>query len=57
MIFCFMAQAVCCLTPSRRPSSIELIPFFELATSQIARNHVVSGSLVEWKIVPDVNEV
>jgi hypothetical protein len=56
MIFCFKAQALVCLTPSRRPSSIELIPFFAVATSQIARNQVDSGSLVLWKIVPAVSD-
>ncbi len=56
MIFCFIAQALLCLTPSRRPSSIELIPFLAVATRWMARNHVVSGSLVAWKIVSAVSE-
>ena len=42
--------------PSRRPSSTELIPFLAVATSHIARNQLVSGSLVAWKIVPAVSE-
>src|SRR5919107_6267487 len=56
MIFCFRLQALVCLIPSRRPSSTELIPFLAVATSHIARNHVVSGSLVAWKMVPAVSE-
>ncbi len=52
MIFCFMAQALVCLIPSRRPSSTELIPFFAVVISHIARNQLVSGSLVAWKMVP-----
>ena len=32
MIFCFIAQALLCLIPSRRPSSIELIPFLAVTT-------------------------
>jgi hypothetical protein len=56
MIFCFSAQALPCLTPSRRPSSSELIPFLAVATRWMARNQVVSGSLVAWKIVPAVSE-
>ena len=57
MIFCFSAQALVCLVPSRRPSSTELIPFLAEATSHMARNQVVSGSLVAWKIVPAASEV
>ena len=49
MIFCFKAQALVCLMPSLRPSSTELIPFLAVTISHIARNHVVSGSLVAWK--------
>src|SRR5215213_6606477 len=56
MIFCFRAQALVCLIPSLRPSSTELIPFLAVATSHIARNQLVSGSLVAWKIVPAVSE-
>ena len=56
MIFCFMAQALVCLIPSRRPSSTELIPFLAVAISHIARNQLVSGSLVAWKMVPAVSE-
>jgi hypothetical protein len=56
MIFCFMAQALVCLMPSLRPSSTELIPFLAEAISHMARNHVVSGSLVAWKMVPAVSD-
>ena len=56
MIFCFIVQAVVCLTPSLRPSSIEEMPFLAVTIRWIARNHVVSGSLVLWKIVPAVSE-
>src|SRR5205814_6897056 len=45
-----------CLMPRRRPSSTELMPFLAVATSHIARNQLVSGSLVAWKIVPAVSE-
>ena len=45
-----------CLIPSRRPSSTELIPFLAVAISHIARNQLVSGSLVAWKMVPAVSE-
>ena len=44
--FCFKLQAWVCLMPNRRPSSTELIPFLAVATSHMARNQVVSGSLV-----------
>jgi hypothetical protein len=56
MIFCFKAQALVCLTPSLRPSSTELIPFLAVATSHMARNQLVSGSLVAWKTVPAASE-
>src|SRR4051794_11614531 len=56
MIFCFKAQALVCLTPSLRPSSTELMPFLAVATSHMARNQDVSGSLVAWKIVPAVRD-
>jgi hypothetical protein len=56
MIFCFMAQALVCLIPSRRPSSTELIPFLAVAISHIARNQLASGSFVLWKMVPAVSE-
>ena len=56
MISCFKAQAWVCLMPSLRPSSTELIPFLAVAISHIARNQVVSGSLVAWKMVPAVSE-
>jgi hypothetical protein len=45
------------LTPSLRPSSTELMPFLAVATSHMAKNQAVSGSLVAWKIVPAVSEV
>ena len=57
MILRFIVQAVPCLTPSRRPGSTEEIPFFAVTTGWIAANQTVSGSLVEWKIVPAVSEV
>ena len=56
MIFCFRLQALVCLIPSRRPSSTELIPFLAVAISHMARNQVVSGSLVAWKMVPAVSD-
>ena len=55
--FCFISQAVGWRTPSRRANSIELIPPLACVSSKIARNHVVSGSFVLWKIVPAVNPV
>ncbi len=57
MIFCFITQAVACLTPSWRPSSTDEMPFFAVTIKWMAANHVVNGSLVEWKIVPAVSEV
>ena len=57
MIFRFIVQAVACLKPNRRPSSTEEIPFFAVTTGWIAANQTVSGSLVEWRIVPAVSEV
>ena len=57
MILCFMVQAVGCLTPRRRPSSTEEIPFFAVTIRWTAANHSVSGSLVAWKIVPAVEDV
>ena len=56
MIFRFSAQALVCLMPSRRPSSAELMPFLAVATSPIARNQEVSGSLVAWKTAPAVSD-
>src|SRR3954468_16240257 len=56
MIFCFRAQALVCLTPSLRPSSTELMPFLAVATSHMARNQEVSGSLVARRMVPAVSE-
>jgi len=56
MTFCFSAQALVCLMPSRRPGSTEPIPFLAVATSHIARNQLVSGSLAAWKIVPAVRD-
>ena len=32
------------------------MPFFAVTTRWIAANHTVKGSLVEWNIVPAVNE-
>jgi hypothetical protein len=46
MIFCCKAQALVCLMPSLRPSSTELIPFLAVAISHMAKNQLVSGSLV-----------
>ena len=57
MILCFTAQAVGCLTPRRRPSSTDEMPFFAVTIRWMAANQSVSGSLVAWKIVPAVGEV
>ena len=57
MIFRFIVQAVSCLTPSRRPSFTDEIPFFTVAIRWMAGNHIVNGSLVEWKTVLAVGEV
>ena len=54
--FCDSDQAVRQETPSRRLSSSAETPFLELVRWYIARNQVVSGSLVESKIVPAVTE-
>jgi hypothetical protein len=45
-----------CLIPSRRPSSTEVTPSAALLISRIARNQLVSGSLVLAKIVPAVDD-
>jgi hypothetical protein len=34
----------------------ELIPFLAVAISHLAKNQLVSGSLVAWKMVPAVSE-
>ena len=52
-----MVQAVGCLTPSRRPDSTDEMSFFAVTIGWMAANHTVSGSLVEWKIVPAVSDV
>ena len=57
MILCFTAQAVGCLTPRRRPSSTDEMPFFAVTIRWMAANQTVSGSLVAWKIVPAVGDV
>ncbi len=44
------------LDPEPAPSSTELIPFLAVVISHIARNQLVSGSLVAWKMVPAVSE-
>ncbi len=54
--FCFKVQALVCLIPSRRPSSTEVIPSAALLISRIARNQLVSGSLLLAKIVPAVDD-
>ena len=51
MILCFTVQAVGCLTPRRRPSSTDEMPFFAVTIRWMAANQSVSGSLVAWKIV------
>ena len=55
--FCFISQAVGWRTSSRRANAIELIPPLACVSSKIARNHIVSGGVVLWKIVPVVNPV
>ena len=57
MILCFMAQAVGCLTPRRRLSFTDETPFFAVTIRWMAANQSVSGSLVEWKMVPAVGDV
>ena len=57
MILCFTVQAVGCLTPRRRPSSTDEMPFFAVTIRWMAANQSVSGSLVAWKIVPAVGDV
>ena len=49
---CSMNHADFCVTPSARPSSCELMPFFELAMSQTAGSHLSSPSGESSKIVP-----
>ena len=50
--FCCTFQAVVWVTPSRRASSRLEIPFFDWVIRYIAWNQMVSGKLVEWKMVP-----
>ncbi len=52
-----MFQAVVCVTPSLRPSSIEEMPCLVWVIRYMARNQVVSGTLVDAKMVPAVSEV
>jgi hypothetical protein len=52
-----IVQAVGYETPKCRFSSRAEILFFDCVNKYIARNHVVSGSLVASKIVPDVTVV
>src|SRR6478672_9668511 len=47
-----MNHADFCVTPSARASSCELIPFLELAASQIAGSHLSRPSGESSKIVP-----
>ena len=55
--FVLIFQAVVCVTPRRRPSSIEEMPCLVCVMRYMARNHTVSGTFVESKIVPAVSEV
>ena len=45
------------LTPRRWASSTDETPFFAVTIRWMAANQMVSGSLVEWTIVPAVGEV
>ena len=54
--FCCTFQAVVWVTPSRRASSRLEIPFFDWVIRYIAWNQMVSGKLVEWKMVPAVSD-
>src|SRR5881394_1979126 len=49
-----MNQDDFCVMPSARASSWELIPFFELATSQMAGSHLSRPSGESSKIVPSL---
>src|SRR5438445_5038983 len=51
-----MNQADFWVVPSARPSSCELIPFFEFAMSQTAGSHLSSPSAESSKIVPTLTE-
>jgi hypothetical protein len=57
MIFCFMLQAVLYDTPICRISDKADNPVLAWVIKWIAKNQVVSGSLVCLKIVPLINEV
>ena len=50
-------QAVVCVMPSLRPSSIDEMPCLVCVIRYMARNQVVSGTLVASKMVPAVSEV
>ena len=56
MIFRFIVQAIACRIPNRRPNSTDGMPFLAVTIRWPAANHTVSGSLVEWKIVPAIGE-
>src|SRR5260370_25710155 len=51
-----MNHALFCVTPSARPNSCELMPFFEVGISQTAGNHVSRASGESSKIVPTLAE-
>ena len=50
-------QAVVCVVPMQRPSSIDEMPCLVCGRWYVARNQVVSGSFVEWEMVPAIYEV
>ena len=57
VILRFIVRAAPCLTPSRRSGSTDRMSFFAVMIGWMAVNQTVSGSLVEWRIVPAVGEV
>jgi hypothetical protein len=51
-----MNHADFCVTPSARPSSCELMPFFEFAASQIGGSHLSNPRGESPKIVQSFSE-
>ena len=50
-------QAVVWVVPRRRPSSIDEMPCFDCVKWYMALNQIVSGSLVDAKMVPAIGDV
>ena len=56
MSLCLSSQAVLLLTPNWRPKASAERPFLACERQYMARNQVVRGNLVAWKMVPAKSE-